>query len=98
MDNNKIYPSFLKKIKNELVNDKNTTIRTIIAFNNVSERDNFISKHSNLKILGIFQIIPSLCTLLNYQQIQNFKEENSIKSISFYQIFLFGPHLNYIYQ
>ena len=81
MDNNKIYPSFLKKIKNELVKDKNTTIRAIISFNNVSDRDNFISKNSNLKILEIFQIIPSLCTLLNYQQIQNLKEENLVKSI-----------------
>ncbi|MFX0041987.1 MAG: S8 family serine peptidase [Candidatus Hodarchaeota archaeon] len=78
-----IYPYFLKKIENKEGNipDKEKAFRVIISFDDIPKRDNFLSKHTNLRILKTFDIIPSINLYLTFEQIKSLEKEKSIKNI-----------------
>ncbi len=79
----KIYPHFLKKIENKEGNilDKEKELRVIISFEDISKRDIFLSKHTNLRILKTFDIIPSINLHLTFEQIKSLEKEQLIKII-----------------
>ena len=79
----KIYPHFLKKIKNKEGNilDKEKELRIIISFDDILKRDTFLSKHTNLRILKTFEIIPSINLHLTFEQIKSLEKEELIKII-----------------
>ncbi len=83
MNFKKIYPLFLKLIENQ--NEKSPKemkeFRAIISFENISNRDNFISKNKTLKILKKFDLIPAFSAYLKKEQILKFDKEVSIKLI-----------------
>jgi len=83
MNNKKIYPLFLKLIENQ--SDKsskeNREFKAIISFENISKRDNFISKNKNLKILKKFDFIPAFSANLKEEQILKFAKDDSVKQI-----------------
>ncbi len=79
----KIYPHFLKKNQNKEGNilDREKELRVLISFEDISKRDNFLSKHTNLRILKTFDIIPSINLHLTFEQIKSLEKEELIKII-----------------
>jgi len=79
----KIYPYFLKKIENKEVDisGKEKDFRVIISFEDISKRDTFLSKHTNLRILKKFDFIPSIYLHLTFEKIKNLEKDDLIKII-----------------
>ena len=90
---NKIYPLFAQKIKNKIKNqfweafnikpktDRDLKYKTIISFQTIKERDNFITTHKQLSILKIINIIPSIVVDLNEIQLQEVQKDDSVLKI-----------------
>ena len=72
----KIYPSFIEKIKEQPEKQ-----RVIISFKNLSDRKKFISKNKKLKIIKKFNLIPSINVSLTKEQILTYDKEKLIKQI-----------------
>ena len=92
MISERIYPLFSKKLEqNELeilkaidkdyILDTKKKYRVILSFDDVSKRDNFVSKYNDLKILKQFELIPSISLDLTKEQIQEYSNEELIKLI-----------------
>ncbi|MFX1374265.1 MAG: S8 family serine peptidase [Promethearchaeota archaeon] len=79
----KIYPLFLNKLENQKKENSNKKkkFRVIISFDNISKRDNFISKNKALNILNKFDLIPSLLTELELNQVLEYEKEKLIEII-----------------
>ncbi|MFX1573618.1 MAG: S8 family serine peptidase [Promethearchaeota archaeon] len=78
MNNQKIYAPFQEKIKNQ---SKEIKSKVIFSFENISQRDAFISKNKKLETLFKFNIIPSVCMSLSNDEIRKFEKSKSIKRI-----------------
>jgi len=90
---NKIYPLFAQKIKNKIKiqfweafnikpkADRYLKYKTIISFQTIKERDNFITTHKKLSILKIINVIPSIVVDLNEIQIQEVQKDDSVLKI-----------------
>ena len=76
MINQKIYPSFIEKIKEQPKKQ-----RVIISFKNLSDRKNFISKNTKLKIIKKFNLIPSINVSLTKEQILTYDNDKLVKQI-----------------
>ena len=93
MNSEKIYPLFLQKLelksedqiqsafREEKISDKEKKFRVIISFENVSKRDEFISKNDQLEFSNEFTLIPSICLNLTKEQILYFQEDELIRTI-----------------
>ncbi|MHA2180811.1 MAG: S8 family serine peptidase [Promethearchaeota archaeon] len=83
MNFKKINPFFLKFIENQKKKSpkEKKEFRTIISFENVSKRENFILNNKNVKILNKFDLIPAISAYLKTEQILKFDKEDSIKQI-----------------
>ncbi|MFX1340013.1 MAG: S8 family serine peptidase [Promethearchaeota archaeon] len=89
--NPKLYPLFAQKINNKLKSqflevfdiktEKDQKYKTIISFQNTKQRELFISKHKNLKIIKSIDIIPSIAVSLNEIQIQEIKSDDLVIKI-----------------
>ncbi|MBD3197772.1 MAG: S8 family serine peptidase [Candidatus Lokiarchaeota archaeon] len=87
----KIYPPFLKKIKEGINIDKDkfnnsqfsnhSEYNIIITFKNTNERDKFLSKYNDLRISAQFSRIPSIVTNLSRKEILNLKNEEIVLQI-----------------
>jgi serine protease AprX len=79
----KIYPYFLKRIENkeENIPDKEKEFKVILSFEDILKRDTFISKHTNLRFMKKFDIIPSIILNLTIEQIKKLEKEELIKII-----------------
>ncbi|UCC18228.1 MAG: S8 family serine peptidase [Promethearchaeota archaeon] len=74
----KIYPPFKKKLENHS-NDKH--FKVLISFENLSNREKFLEKYQDLKILKKFDFLPLININLMKEQIINFEEEILINQI-----------------
>ncbi len=93
MNSKKIYPSFLQKLNKKeeisgLKEDNNDfdlkkprKYRTIISFNDNSQRENFLKVHEDLNILKKFDFISSINALLTENEILSLQNEKDIKII-----------------
>jgi serine protease AprX len=93
MISERIYPLFsrkleeqneieiLKAIDKDYVLDTKIKYRVILSFDDITKRDNFISTHPDLKILKQFELIPSISLDLTREQIQEYSNEELIKTI-----------------
>lgn len=79
MRNKRIYPLFSKKIEN--VKDSQNDFNVIISFEDSANRDKFITKHKDLRILKKFYLIPSIAVNLKKEQINEFDKEDLIQQI-----------------
>ncbi|GAH44227.1 unnamed protein product, partial [marine sediment metagenome] len=75
----KIYPLFSKKIEN--AKDNQIDFNVIISFEDIANRDKFITKHKDLRILKKFYLIPSIAVNLKKKQINEFDKEDLIKQL-----------------
>ena len=73
-----IYSLFQKKLEKHS-NDQQ--FKVLISFENLSNREKFIEKYQDLKILSKFDFIPSISVNLKKAQIINFEEEKLINQI-----------------
>ncbi len=73
-----IYGPFKKKIEHQ---QKDQQFRVIISFENLSNREEFIKKNKDLKILGKFDFIPSICLTLEKEKVFHYEEEELIGQI-----------------
>ncbi|MFX1365470.1 MAG: S8 family serine peptidase [Promethearchaeota archaeon] len=73
----KIYKPFEEKVKNQ----KNQQFRVIISFDNLSDREDFLKNNEDLKILGKFDLIPSIYVNLVKEKIINYSKSKLIKKI-----------------
>jgi len=92
MNTDKVYPLFQKKI-NEL--DINSILKsegeisqksykgfqTIVTFENIENRDQFVSKETELEILKTFNMIPSIAVSLTKEQIVQISKDILITRI-----------------
>ncbi len=90
---NKIYPLFAQKIKNKIKTqfweafnikpktDRDLKYKTVISFQTIKERDNFINTHKKLSILKIINVIPSIVVDLNEIQLQEVQKDDSVLKI-----------------
>ncbi|MFW9895785.1 MAG: S8 family serine peptidase, partial [Candidatus Thorarchaeota archaeon] len=76
----KISSLFLKKIEDPK-QKASKGYKVIISFKTISERDKFISKNKDLKILSTFNLIPALSVQINKDNISKFENEDSIEQI-----------------
>ncbi|MFW9969055.1 MAG: S8 family serine peptidase [Candidatus Odinarchaeota archaeon] len=74
----KIYQPFNDKLEN-IAEDQE--FRVLISFENPSNREEFIKKYENLKILGKIDIIPSILVDLKKAQVINYEKEELIINI-----------------
>ncbi|MFX0082461.1 MAG: S8 family serine peptidase [Candidatus Hodarchaeota archaeon] len=83
MKSEKIYSLFLKEIENQerKTSSKRKGFRVIISFENISKRDKYISKYKKIEILNKFDLIPSLITYLDREQILKYEKEDLITKI-----------------
>ena len=75
----RIYSLFSKKIVN--VKDNQFDFNVIISFKNIANRDKFIAKHKDLRILKKFDLIPSIAVNLKKEHINEFDKEDLIQQI-----------------
>ncbi len=75
----RIYPLFSKKIVS--VKDNQFDFNVIISFKNIANRDKFIAKHKDLRILKKFDLIPSIAVNLKKEHINEFDKEDLIQQI-----------------
>ncbi len=68
----------LKTISGKNVQGSEKIFRVIISFKDTLIREEFISKHDFLEILNKFDLIPSIITNLNLQQIQDLQGDDLI--------------------
>jgi len=73
-----IYTPFKDKIDTQ---NNDQQFRILISFENLSNREKFIEKYKDLNILGKFDLIPSIYTNLEKDQIYHFEKEKLIKQI-----------------
>lgn len=73
-----VYRPFKNKLEN-LSEDQQFGV--IISFEDLSNREKFIKKYNQLKILGKTDFIPSILVNLDKEQINNYEKEELIKNI-----------------
>jgi len=73
-----IYSPFKKKIENQ---PKDQQFQVIISFETLSNREDFIKKNKDLKILNKFDFIPSICVNLMKDTIFQYENKKIIKQI-----------------
>ncbi|MFX1502574.1 MAG: S8 family serine peptidase [Promethearchaeota archaeon] len=73
----KIYKAFEEKVENQ----KNRQFRIIISFDNLLDREKFLEDNEDLKILGKFDLIPSIYVNLSKEKIINYSKSELIKKI-----------------
>ena len=81
MTSDKIYPIFKKKIERkpwELISsksDKEEIYRVIISFDNINDREEFITNYHELDVLRKFDLIPAVCLSLTKKEILKYNDE-----------------------
>jgi len=73
-----VYPPFKNKLENF---SEEQLIKVLISFKDLSNREKFIKKYDQLKILGKFDLIPSILVNLKKEKIISFEKEELIKLI-----------------
>lgn len=87
MTSDKIYPIFKKKIERkpwELISSKSAKeeiYRVIISFDNINDREEFITNYLELDILRKFDLISAVCLSLTKEEILKYQDEALIKLI-----------------
>lgn len=76
-ENSKIYEPFKEKVDSQT----NQQFRVIISFENLSNREKFLEDNEDLKILGKFDLIPSIYVNLTKEKIIIYNESKSVKKI-----------------
>ncbi len=76
-ENSKIYEPFKEKVDSQT----NQQFRVIISFENLSNREKFLEDNEDLKILGKFDLIPSIYVNLTKEKINIYNESKSVKKI-----------------
>lgn len=73
-----IYPLFKKKIE-KITNEE--LLNVLISFEKLADREEFIAKYHDMKILNKFDFIPSICTEIDKERVISLEKEDLIKQI-----------------
>jgi serine protease AprX len=100
VNEDKLYPLFLEKLKNsenrdispenQKPKDNKKHYRIVISFETLEQRDAFLFENEDFSVLDTFQLIPSVISLQPLQNIKNLSKNSLIKRIEEDQVL----HLN----